>query len=160
MLSSDRICGPTRSGKAQYLSQLAILCVAFATPRFLSPVFTVSARNALGPCFSTHTRKKKKERKKEKERNAYILRVSQLKQTRLTSQFRPSTACKLILTIKLFSYPILLVNSLLQCSRTFYQVHKGAHCINPQFIFKSKECWPHLPLEGGVYTVAVKEKGF
>ena len=134
MLSSDRICGPTRSGKARYLSQLPILCIAFVTPRFLSPVFTVSARNAWDHALArTHTQKKEinKDRNKEKERNAYILRVSQLKQATLTSQFRPLPAGKLILKIKLFSYFILLVNSLLQFFRTFTKSTKeytGVHC--------------------------------
>ena len=139
MLSSDRICGPTRSGKARYLSQFSILCIAFVTPRFLCPVFTVSARNSWDNALA-RTHEKKKETNKEKERNAYILKVLQLKQATLTSQFRPSPAGKLILKSKLFSHLILLGNSLLQCFRTFYQVHKGVHCINPQFILKSKEC--------------------
>ena len=135
MLSSDRICGPTRFGKARYLSQLPILCIAFVTPRFLSPVFTVSARNAWDHALARTHEKKKKERKKdrnkEKKRNAYILRVSQLKQATLTSQFRPSPAGKLILKIKHFSYFILLVNSLLQFFRTFTKSTKeytAVHC--------------------------------
>ena len=51
-LSSDRIRGPTRSGKAlsriykSFLSLLRKTCVASVTQRFLFPVFTVSARNA------------------------------------------------------------------------------------------------------------------
>ena len=104
-----------------------------------------------------HKGKKKEERKKKKG-NTYSLRVSQLKQARLTSQFLPSTAGKLILKIKLFSYLILLVNSLLQCFRAFYQVYKGAHCISPQFILKSKECWLYLSLEAGDFTLAVNQK--
>ena len=160
MLSSDRVCGPTRSGKARYLSQFSILCIAFVTPRFLCPVSTVSARNSWDNALARTHEKKKKETNKEKERNAYILKVSRLKQATLTSQFRPSSAGKLILKSKLFSHLILLGNSLLQCFRTFYQVHKGVHCFNPQFILKSKECWLHLSLAAGVYTVAVNEKGF
>ena len=148
MLSSDRICWPARFGKAQYLSQLPVLCIAFVTPRILSPVFTVSARNAWDHALArTHAKKKErnKDRNKEKKRNAYILRVSQLKQATLTSQFRPSPAGKLILKIKLFSYFILLTSP--QRSTR-------------QFILKSKECRLHLSLEAGVYTVAVIEKGF
>ena len=133
MLSRDRICGSTRFGKARYLSQLPIQCIAFVTPRFLSPVFTVSARNTWDHALArTHEKKKKKiDRNKEKKRNAYILRVSQLKQATLTSQFRPSPAGKLILKIKHFSYFILLVNSLLQFFRTFTKSTKeftAVHC--------------------------------
>ena len=134
MLSSDRICGSTRFGKARYLSQLPIQCIAFVTPRFLSPVFTVSARNAWDHALArTHEKKKKKkiDRNIEKKRNAYILRVLQLKPATLTSQFRPSPAGKLILKIKHFSYFILLVNSLLQFFRTFTKSTKeftAVHC--------------------------------
>ena len=169
MLSSDGICGPTRSEKARYLSQLSTLCI----DSFGHSPIRISSFHGLHTLHA-HTKKKtnkqtnkkerdrKEERKKERKRKKCLnLRVSQLKQARLTSQFLPSTAGKLILPINFFSCLILLANSLLQClASSFLLVRKRAHCISPQFILKSKECWLRLSLEAGVYTLAMNEKGF
>ena len=82
LFQNNRILRPTRSVKL-YIFRINLPCMAFATPRYLSPVSTVSATNAWDydpPFWGSHTRKKKEKKRK---RNACIFWLSPLKQARL-----------------------------------------------------------------------------
>ena len=64
LFQNNRIRRPTRSVKLYIFHHITLPCMAFATPRYFSPVSTVSATNAwdYDPLFGAPTNEKKKKK--------------------------------------------------------------------------------------------------